>query len=96
MSIVLPEPQSDTARQRAAERGMTPEEYLAELVEMEAFQAYWATLTPEEQAAHLETERMLDEAIASGPPVDGEVAYRQTMEWLRERRAQRAERQRSS
>jgi hypothetical protein len=40
MNIVLPEPEEDTARQRAAELGITPEEYLAELVELEAFQVY--------------------------------------------------------
>jgi hypothetical protein len=90
MSIVLPEPQEETARQRAAERGITPEEYLAELVELEAFQSYWATLTPEEQAAHLEFERLLDEAVASGPPIDGEESYRRAKQWLQDRRAQHA------
>jgi hypothetical protein len=39
MSIVLPEPQAETVRQRAAECGMTPEEYLAALVEADAAEA---------------------------------------------------------
>lgn len=90
MSIVLPEPQEETARQRAAELGLTPEEYLAELVELEAFKVYWATLSPEEQAAHTQLERLLDEALASGPPIDGEESYRRAKQWLEERRARDA------
>jgi hypothetical protein len=90
MSIVLPEHEEATARQRAAERGMTPEEYLAELVRLESFEAYWATLTPDEQEAHLEFERMLDKAEASGPPIDGEESYRRVKQWLQERRVRDA------
>ena len=90
MSIVLPEPQEETARQRAGELGLTPEEYLAHVVQMEAFEAHWATLTPEEQEAHLETERLLDEALDSGPPIDGEESYRRAKQWLFERRARGA------
>lgn len=92
MSIVLPEDQAENARQRAAERGISPEQYLAELVEQDAFQAYWATLTPEEKSAHQEFERLLDNAVASGPPIPADEAYRRTMEWLHERRARRADR----
>ena len=94
MSIVLPESQEQTARQRAAELGITPEQYLAELVELEAFKSYWATLTPEEQAAHLETERLLDEALASGPPITVDDAWLESkLRALRERRTMRASRQ---
>jgi len=75
MSIVLPEPQEETARQRAAELGLTPEDYLAHVVQMEASEARWATLTPEEQAAQVETERLLDEALESGPPIPADKAY---------------------
>jgi hypothetical protein len=91
MSIVLPEDQEATARKRAEEHGFeSPEAYLAWLVQVDEFDAFWATLTPEERAAHEETERLLDEAIASGPAIPADEASRRIRRQIEERRARGA------
>src|SRR4051794_4107086 len=89
MNIALPESLGPLVDRRVKEGGFeSPEAYLAALVEADAFGAWWATLTPEEQAAHEETDRLLDAAVASGPAVVADEAWLAAkLQRLRDRRA---------
>jgi hypothetical protein len=88
VNIILPDPDGEIARRRAAARGVTVEEYLADLVHADDFDAWFASLTPAQQAAYEEKERAIEQGLASGPPILVDDAYwKEKLRALRERRA---------
>jgi Arc/MetJ-type ribon-helix-helix transcriptional regulator len=90
MNIVLPESLVPVVQRRAEARGFeSAEAYVAALIQADDDDAWWATLTPEQQQEHDRIEQLLLKSLNSGPSIVADEAFWEAKrQRLRERRAQ--------